>query len=122
MTTKDEIIAAAKTGEHVINYHTPITPHDVQKAYFIGIETGVNVAYDHRQKEIDDAYERGLAAYVDRNLDRDKAIADEANRWWASRWQASEASHWCTINCSPDEQQFVDEMDAAAARVIEVKG
>lgn len=92
--TKDEIIAAAKTGEHVINYHTPITPHDVHKAYFIGIETGVNVAYDHRQKEIDDA-----------------------NRWWAERWKVFYES-----GDQPTYNGIIDELNAAAARVMEVKG
>lgn len=72
--------------------------------------------YDHRQKEIDE-----LQDTLEREREGHDLHLDEVNRWWAERW-ITFSKHLLAQTDLSIVSTSEKEMDAAAARVREVKG
>lgn len=108
--TKDEIIEEwcfedlEKQKAACAKRDWPFWAATEETAYEFGYETGAKRMYDARQKELDTV----------------KAVSqqeiDEANRWWAERWQK--------INFAKNNLDYrgfndvFDEMDAAASLAL----
>ena len=101
--TKDEILAEMLQAEK----RTMATDRELA-----GFSEGCRKMYDHRQKEIDEAYERGKRDFIEATI-LYEAGKEDADKWWAERWRVFYES-----GDQPTYNGIIDELNAAAARVM----